>query len=588
MLNKQIAEIFRKTAEILEIKGDNPFKIRAYLRGAEAVENITEDLEDVEREGRLRQISGIGHDLAGQISEFIGYGRISHFNELKKSIPEGLLELLSIPGVGPKTAKLLYDQLKISDIQTLEKYAKEGRLRNLPGFKAKSEENILRGIELVKKGHERMDLGTAFSCAQRFVSVLEKNPVVKKINVGGSLRRMKDTVRDIDILVASSKPKDVMDTFVKINEVKSILGEGVTKSSVVTKEGVQVDLRVVEERSFGSALLYFTGSKAHNIKLRQIAIKKNLKFSEYGVFPVRNYKKAGRKSNVLSGVGKKEKNIAAGFSEKEIYRILGMPYIEPELREDTGEIEAAIKNKLPDLIKVSDIKGDLHTHSSYSDGHYSIKEMALAALDKGYEYIALTDHSVSLKVANGVDLSRLKQKRLEIEKLNKELKIKILFGAEVELDSEGNTDYSDKVLSGFDIVIGAIHSGFRQSKEKVTKRLVKACRNRHIDIIAHPTGRLWGVRDAYEVDFNAFFKVAADTGTFLEISSFPTRLDLNDINARRAKEAGARLAISTDSHHIEQLDYIKFGVATARRAGLSKKNVVNTLSLKELLKVKKK
>lgn len=569
MLNKQIAEIFRKTAEILEIKGDNPFKIRAYLRGAEAVENITDDLEDVEREGKLRQIPGIGHDLAEQISEFIGYGRIKHFDELRKSIPDGLLELLSIPGVGPKTAKLLYEQLKISDIQTLEKYAKEGRLQALPGFKARHEENILRGIELVKKGMERMDLGTAYRAAEKFIGILSKNPAVERIETGGSLRRMKETVRDIDILVASNKPKEVMDAFVKIDEVKSVLGQGQTKSSVVTKEGVQVDLRVVDEKSFGSALLYFTGSKAHNIRLRQRAIKKGLKLSEYGVF-------------------KKEKNIAAGFSEKEIYKILGMPYIDPELREDAGEIEAAAKQKLPDLIKLEDIRGDLHMHSTYSDGNYSIKDMALAAQDKGYEYIALTDHSISLKVANGLDLKRLTQKRREIEKLNTELKIKILFGTEVELDSDGKTDYSDKVLSEFDIVIGAIHSGFRQSKQKVTKRLIKACRNRHIDMIAHPTGRLWTVREAYEVDFTAFFKAAKDTGTFLEISSYPTRLDLNDINARRAKEAGVRLAISTDSHHVEQLDYIKFGIATARRAWLSKKDVANTLPLKELLKVKKK
>ncbi|MDP1853176.1 MAG: DNA polymerase/3'-5' exonuclease PolX [Candidatus Omnitrophota bacterium] len=568
MLNKQIAEIFRKTAQILEIKGDNPFKIRAYQRAADSLENVNEDLEDIERQGRLCQIPGIGHDLAQMISEFIGYGAIKSYDELKQTIPEGLLELLSIPGVGPKTAKLLYDQLKISDIQTLEKYAKEGRLQALPGFKVKHEENILRGIELVKKGMERMDLGTAYRSAQKFVGILNKHPAVKRIEAGGSLRRMKETVRDIDILVASNKPREIMDDFVKIKEVKSVLGQGPTKSSVVTKEGVQVDLRVVDEKSFGSALMYFTGSKAHNIRLRQVAIKKGLKLSEYGVF-------------------KKEKNIAAGFSEKEIYRLLGMPYIEPELREDSGEIEAAAKQKLPDLIKLEDIKGDLHMHSTYSDGNYSMEDMALAAEKKGYEYIAFTDHSISLKVANGLDLHALAKKRAEIEKLNKELKIKILFGTEVELDADGKTDYSDKVLSEFDIVIGAIHSGFRQSKQRVTKRLIKACLNRHIDMIAHPTGRLWTVREAYEVDFTAFFKAAGDTGTFLEISSFPTRLDLNDVNARRAKEAGVGLAISTDSHHIEQLDYVKFGVATARRAWLTKKDVVNTLSLKELMKVKK-
>lgn len=569
MLNKQIADIFRRTAEILEIKGDNPFKIRAYQRAADGLEGVTEDLEDIERQGRLRQIPGIGADLAAQISEFIGYGKIAHFDELKKTVPEGLLELLSIPGVGPKTAKLLYDELKISDIATLEKYAKEGRLQKLPGFKSKHEANILRGIEIVKKGLERMDLGTAYFAAQRISDFFGSLAQVKKISLGGSLRRMKETVRDIDILVASEKPNVIMDSFVKMEETKSVSARGVTKSSIVTKDGVQVDLRVVSVKNFGSALMYFTGSKTHNIKLRQIAIKKGLKLSEYGIF-------------------REGKCISDGFSESRIYKLLGMSYIEPELREGYGEVEAAIKNKLPRLIKDSDIRGDLHMHSVYSDGHCTIKDLALAAQDKGYEYIALTDHSVSLKVANGLDLKRLAQKKSEIEKLNKELKIKILFGTEVELDADGKTDYPDKVLSEFDIVIGAIHSGFRQPKEKVTKRLVSACFNRHIDMIAHPTGRLWGVRDAYELDFNALFKAVKDTGTFLEISSYPTRLDLNDVNARYAAECGARLVISTDSHSIGHLDYMKFGVATARRAWLTKKDIVNTLSLKELMRVKKK
>lgn len=567
MLNKQLAEIFRNFAQILEIKGDNPFKIRAYLRAAQSLENVTEDLEDIERQGRLREVPGVGHDIAGKIAEFIGYGRIKSYEKLKKSIPAGLLELLSIPGIGPKTAKLLYDELNISDITKLEKYARQGRLHNLPGLKEKTEQNILRGIELVKQGKERMDLGAAYAAAEIFIRYLKKSPYVKKVSIAGSLRRMKETVRDIDILVASAKPQEAIGAFVKHKEIKAILGQGDTKASVLTKDDLQVDLRVVEDKSFGAALAYFTGSKAHNIKLRQLAIKNGLKINEYGVF---------RKGNFI-----------AGKTEEEIYKLLKMPYIEPELREDNGEIDAALKNELPDLAKIDDVRGDLHTHSLYSDGHYTIKDMALAAQEKGYEYIAVTDHSVSLKVANGLDLSRLKKKRLEIDKLNKELKIKILFGTEVELDSEGNTDYSDKVLSGFDIVIGAIHSGFRQAKEKATRRLVRACNNRHIDAIAHPTGRLWGVRDAYEVDFNLFFKAAKDTGTFLEISSFPARLDLNDINARRAAGAGVKLAVSTDAHHAEQLDYIRFGIATARRAWLTKRDIVNTLSLKELMKVKK-
>ncbi|PIQ88786.1 MAG: DNA polymerase III [Candidatus Omnitrophica bacterium CG11_big_fil_rev_8_21_14_0_20_42_13] len=574
MLNKKVADIFRNIAHILEIKGDNPFKIRAYLKAADSLENVTEDLEDVEREGRLAQIEGIGKDLAAKISEFIGFDRIKYYDELKKEVPGGLLDLLSIPGVGPKTAKLLYDKLKIADINTLEKYAREGKLRNLEGLKEKTEENILRGIELVKKGRERMDLGTAFITADKFISLLQDKPYVKKISFAGSLRRMKDTVRDIDILISSAHPEKVIDDFTRVEEVKSILNKGDTKSAVLTGDGVQVDLRVVPDNSFGAALLYFSGSKAHNIKLRQLAQKKGLKINEYGVFRARSVEDRAK--------------AIAGKTENEIYKLLGMPFIEPELREDNGELEAALKNKLPVLINSDDIKGDLHMHSLYSDGHYSIKDMANAALKKGYDYVALTDHSIALKVANGLDLAALKRKRLEIEKLNKGLKIRILFGTEVELDNDGNTDYSDKVLSEFDIVVGAIHSGFRQPKEKITKRLIKACRNRHIDIIAHPTGRLWGVRDAYEVDFGAFFKAAADTGTFLEINSFPTRLDLNDVNARHAKESGVKIAISTDSHHIAQLDFIRFGVAVARRAWMTKHDVANTLSLKELMRVKKK
>ncbi|HDZ76471.1 MAG TPA: DNA polymerase/3'-5' exonuclease PolX [Candidatus Omnitrophica bacterium] len=567
MLNQQIADIFRNIAHILEIKGDNSFRIRAYLRAADSLENVTEDLEDVQREGRLLEIEGVGKDLAAKISEFIGFDKIKYYEELKKTVPAKLLDLLDIPGVGPKTAKLLYDKFKISDIETLEKYAKEGSLRNTFGLKEKTEENILRGIELVKKGRERMDLGTAFLAAEKFISALKGEKYVEKISTAGSLRRMKDTVGDIDILVVSADSKKVMNDFVKLKDVKSVLAQGETKSSVLTRDGLQADLRVVDKESFGAALLYFTGSKSHNIKLRQLALKKGLKINEYGAY-------------------KKDKRIA-GETEEEIYKLLGLSYIEPELREDLGEIEAASKKKLPNLVGITDIRGDLHMHSEYSDGHYSIRDMALVSQEKGYEYIAVTDHSISLRVANGLDLDRLNKKRKEIEKLNKELEIKILFGAEVELDADGNCDYSDRVLSSFDVVIAAIHSRFRQSKKKVTERLIRACQNKNIDIIAHPTGRLWGVRDAYEIDFGSFFKVAADTGTFLEISSYPTRLDLNDVNARMAKNAGVRLAVSTDAHHVVHLDYMCFGVACARRAWLSKNDIVNVLPLKDFLKAKK-
>ncbi|MBU1727015.1 MAG: DNA polymerase/3'-5' exonuclease PolX [Candidatus Omnitrophica bacterium] len=569
MINQEIAQIFRNIAEILEIKGDNPFRIRAYERAAQNIDSLTEDIANYIKEGRLFIIPGIGKDLAQKIQEYVATGKLKFYSDLKKSIPEGMLELLKIPSVGPKTAKLLLDKLKIRNLDDLGQAIKKGRLKGLAGIKEKTISNIIKGIELVKRGKERMNLAQAGFVAEEFISSLKNLPEVKKIGAAGSLRRQKETVRDIDILVISDKPKKVMGVFANIPSVREVLAAGETKSSVRTKDDVQVDCRVVEQRSFGAALLYFTGSKDFNIKIRQIAIKKGLKINEYGVF---------RKGKFL-----------CGKTEEEIFKALGMDFVEPELRENTGEIELAQKSKLPRLISIKDIKADLHAHSDWSDGSNSIEEMAQAAKKLGYSYIAITDHSQSLKVAGGVSVSDLKKKKKEIEGLNKTMKgFRILYGTEVDIDSAGNLDYKDDILSQFDLVVAAIHTGFRQSKEQLTRRIKNACKNKYVHIIAHPTGRLWGARDAYDIDFEEVFKAARETNTAFEINAFPNRLDLNDHNARRAKEMGVRIAIGTDSHEASQLAMMKLGVATARRGWLGPEDVLNTLSVTQLLKAIKK
>jgi len=563
MKNKDIAKIFRQIVQILEIKGENHFRIRAYERGAQNIESLSEDIEVFIKEDRVTTIPGIGKDLEQKIKEIVSEGRLQYLEDLKKDIPKGLLDILAIPGVGPKTAKLLYEKLEIRDVVMLERMAHAGRIRELPGMKQKTEENILRGIEILKRGHDRMDLKTAQDVALSFTSGLKKLKEVKRIDPAGSLRRRKDTVRDIDLLISSNKPEKVMHAFTTLPQVKEIIVKGPTKSSILSIDNIQVDVRVIKDDSYGAALLYFTGSKEHNIRLRQRAITKDLKLSEYGIF--RNNKRI------------------AGKTEMEMYKKLGLSYIEPELREDRGEIEGALEDKLPDLIELKDIKGDLHAHSTWSDGGSSMEEVVKKAKDIGYEYIAITDHSQGLKIAGGLDRQDLKNKKKEMDMLSKKYKgINILFGAEVDIDSEGRLDYPDDILKEMDIVIGAVHSGFKQPKERLTKRIIAACKNKYVHIIAHPTGRLWGAREAYEVDFEEVFKAAADTGTAIEINSYPQRLDLNDIHSRMAKKAGVKLAINTDAHIAEQLDTMRFGVSVGRRAWLEKKHVINALSFEKL------
>jgi len=565
MKNQDVAKIFREIADILEIKGENPFRIRAYQRAARNIEATSEDIELLVKENRLEEIPGVGSDLADKIKEIVTSGKLKFLEELKKDIPQGLVDMLNIPGIGPKTAKLLHERLGINDVIMLERMAHAGKISNLPGIKEKTVENILRGIELLKRGQGRMDLKTATDVANFFVNQLKNIKELKKIDPAGSLRRMKETVRDIDILVSSTKPEKVMDYFTKLPEVKDVLAKGPTKSSILTKDNIQVDVRVIEDASYGAALMYFTGSKEHNIKLRQLAMKKGLKLNEYGLF--------------------RDNKRIAGRTEAEMYKALGLCYIVPELREDRGEIELALEKRLPKLIELSDIKGEFHVHSNWSDGGSSIEEIVERARAMGYEYIAIADHSQGLKIAGGLDRNKLKEKRKEIDRLKKRYNdIAILYGTEVDIDSDGKLDYPDDILREMDVVIAAIHAGFKQSKEKMTNRIVKACQNRYVDIIAHLTGRLWGAREPYELDLEKVFKVCKETGTLLEINSFPQRLDLNDINCRMAKGFGVKFVINTDAHIAEQLGLIKYGISVARRGWLTREDIINTLPLDEVRK----
>lgn len=566
MKNQEITRIFNDIADLLEIKGENPFRIRAYRRAAQNIEGLSRDVAETPKD-ELIKVPGIGQDLAGKIEEYVRTGRLQFYEDLKKEVPEGLSILLSVPSLGPKTAKLLFEKLKVRDIETLEQLAREHKLRGLPGIKEKTEENILKGIEMLKRGMERQPLGKVLPLANDILEHLKRKASVKKLSLAGSLRRWKDTIKDIDILATSENPKEVMNAFVHLPHVKDVLAHGPTKSSVIIHEGLQVDLRVVEEDSFGAALAYFTGSKAHNIRLREMAMRGGLKINEYGIFRERDEKKLG------------------GKEEEDIYRILGLPYIPPELREDTGEVEAAIEGRLPKLIELKDIKGDLHVHSKWSDGSHDFEELIDEARKRGYEYIAITDHSKGLVIARGLNEERLMEEKKEIDAINKRLRgFRLIAGIEVDIRSDGHMDLTDDVLKKMDIVVASIHSGFRQSREQLTKRLVSAMRNPYVTIIAHPTGRLIGERDSYDVDMNEILKVAKETRTAIEINAYPLRLDLNDVYAKMAKEMGIPIVISTDTHVTNQFVYMAYGVSIARRGWLEKRDVLNTMSYKFLRK----
>ena len=567
MKNHEVAELLNDIADVLEIKGELVFKIRAYRKAALVIDSLSEDIDEINKEGKLDDIPSVGEGIAKKIKEFLETGHSKSFEKLKKQTPVDIEELGQVEGLGPKTILKLYKRLKVKNLKDLEKAAKKGKIQKIEGLGPVVEKNILKGIDFARVSGKRQILGYALFRAEEIKEKLRKSKEGNKVEIAGSLRRRKETIGDVDILVSSKKPGKVMDFFTSMKDIDRVLAKGTTKSTIQLHDGLQIDLRLIEDSKFGSALLYFTGSKDHNIVLRKIAIKKRMKLSEYGVF------------------SKKTNKILASKTETDCYKKLGLPYIEPEIRENEGEIETAMKRKLPKLIDYNDIKGDLQMHTKWSDGSNTVEEMALAAKKLGHKYICITDHTGNLKIANALDEKRILKQGKEIDKVNKKISgFRILQGVEVNIKADGNLDMKNKVLKELDLVVASIHSGFKNSKEKITKRMINAMENENVNIIAHPTGRLINKRPAYDMNFEKVFSKAKETKTLMEINSFPDRLDLKDVHARAAIKIGVKLVISTDAHNTDHLQFIRLGIATARRGWAEKKDVVNTFPLKKFLK----
>lgn len=569
MRNLEVAQILREIGVLLEIKGENRFRVLAYQEAARKIENWPEAIELLAKEGKLRDISGIGEGLAAKIDEYLRTGKIEYYEELTKETPRELIQLTEVPGVGPKIARQLYSDLGILTIEQLVQAIQEHRLQNLPGFSIKSEEKIRKGIDIIKKNTGRMLLGYALPLAEEVITFLRENNQIDNISTAGSLRRMKETIGDIDILASTVDANRMMEAFINLPMVKQIIAHGTTKSSILTYEGVQIDLRVVDNQCFGAALQYFTGSKEHNVKLREYALKKGYKINEYGIYRINDGKRRG------------------GEKEEDIYQILGMEWIPPEMREDQGEIEAALQKRLPILVDIKDIQGDLHVHSNWSDGLVSIEEMAKAAVQKGYQYIAICDHSQGLAVASGLTPEQIQERRKEINQWNQNhSEIFVLEGVEANILGDGSIDLPDEVLAQLPIVVAGIHTGLSQNTEKINQRLEKAFKNPYVQIISHPTGRLINKRDSTQGDLALLFKYAQQTTTALEINAQPERLDLKDIDARQANEKyQIKLVISTDSHDPSSLNLMRLGVAQARRAWLTNKDILNTYNKGQLLEI---
>jgi DNA polymerase (family 10) len=565
MKSYEVARLFERMADVLELKGGNPFRIRAYRRAAQNLESLSEDLETLAREERLDEVPGIGADLAGKIAEYLRSGHIKEIDAACRSVPRGVVELLDVPGIGPKTAKLLYTREGVTSLAKLERLAAAGKLRGLRGIQARTEQNILRGIQLVRGGQARMPLGRALPLGRELVHALEDVRGVKSVTLAGSLRRMKETVGDIDLLVTSTEPAGVIKAFTGLRQAAEVLERGTTKAAIRHREGIQVDLRVVEPECFGAALAYFTGSKQHNIRIREMGVKRGLKISEYGVFR----EKTGRR--------------IAGATEEEVYAAVGLPWIPPELREDAGEVDAAKARRLPNLITLADVRGDLHCHTNASDGHHTVEALVEAAAARGYAYVGVTDHSRGTRVAGGLSIDELRAHVRKIRAVAKQFpKITVLAGSECDILPDGRLDYPERVLAELDIVVGAVHTRFRQSKREMTARICAALANPHLDVLAHPTGRLLGEREPYDLDMDAILRAAKQHGKAVEVNAYPDRLDLCDTHARRARELGALLAIGTDTHVLDHLGHMELGVATARRGWVEASGVINTWPAKAL------
>jgi DNA polymerase (family 10) len=572
MENKSIADILTEIADILDIQGENPFRVRSYRNAARTIADMSQSVQALVQAGeQLDEIPGIGKSLAEKIEEIVTTGRSRFLQELQGKVPAGLTELLKLEGLGPKKVKLLYDELGVDSVDRLEKAAQAGRLRDLAGMGVKTEEKVLKSVEQYRAGMGRFKLSTGFTYAQSLLDYLKGVPGLKRLDPAGSFRRRRETIGDLDILAICDKGCKVMDRFTKYGDVAEVLAKGETKSSVRLKCGLQVDVRVLEEESYGAALHYFTGSKSHNIGIRDRAKELGLKVSEYGVFRAKDEKRL------------------SGADEEDVFRAVGLPFIPPELREDRGEIQAAEKGKLPKLIEPEDIRGDLQMHTKATDGKNSIAEMAHKAKEMGYAYIAITDHSKAVRVAGGLDEKGLAKHLQEIEKVSRQISgIHILKGVEVDILADGSLDLKDDILRECDVVLASVHSRFNMEEGEMTRRIIKAIQNPYVTILAHPTGRLILEREAYRVNLQEVFRAAIDRGVVLEINAYPDRLDLRDVDARMAKEMGAKLAISTDAHSTVQLELMKFGVFTARRGWVEAKDVINTLPLPALLKVLRK
>lgn len=565
--NAEIAALFDRLADLLEIEDANPFRVRAYRNAARTIANLGQSIAGLVETGKdLSELPGIGEAIAEKIATIVRTGRLPQLEEVEARTPGTLADLMKIDGLGPKRVKALYRQLNIRSFEDLARAARSGKIRGLDGFGAKTEAMILQHVEHRRGAVQRMRLAEAEDIAGGLVDYLRKSPGVKDISVAGSIRRRKDTVGDLDILVTAARGSPVMRRFVAYDEVADVVSQGDTRSTVVLRSGLHADLRVVPQVSFGAALCYFTGSKAHNIAVRKIGVAKGCKVNEYGVF-------------------KGEKRVA-GRTEQDVYAKLGLAYIEPEMREDRGEIELAAKGRLPKLVTLDDIRGDLHCHTDLTDGRNTLEEMAAAAGERGYEYLAVTDHTKHVTVAHGLDKAGMMTAIRRIDRLNTKLDgITILKSAEVDILEDGRLDLPDSVLRELDLVVCAVHYKFNLPEKKQTARILRALDNRHCNILAHPGGRLINVREPYEVDIQTIMNAARERGCFLELNAQPARLDLTDVHCKMAKDMGLKVAISTDAHNTAQFDYMRFGIGQARRGWLEARDVLNTRGLAELKKL---
>jgi len=564
--NSDVSDIFNKVADLLEIEGANPFRVRAYRNAARTISSLPRSVSDmIESEENLTELPGIGEDLAGKIKEVVQTGSLAQLEALESSTPSELSRLMKVAGLGPKRVKAIYENLGVVDLKSLKEAAEKGKVRELEGFGKKTEQTILEELEDVEDREERIKLMEAEQRASPLVAYLRKTKGIKEITVAGSYRRRKETVGDLDILVTCKKGSNVMDRFAEYEDVKKVVSKGTTRSTIVLRSGLHVDLRVLRQVSYGAALHYFTGSKAHNIAVRKLGVKKKVKINEYGVF--------------------KGKKRTAGKTEKQVFEAVNLPYIEPELRENRGELEAAQKGSLPQLVGLDDIRGDLHAHTKETDGHASLEEMADAAKAHGYDYLAITDHSKKVTMARGLDAKRLAEQIKEIDRLNGKLKdIVILKGIEVDILEDGSLDLGDDILKELDLTVCSVHYHRKLSKKKMTERIIRAMDNPYFNIFAHPTGRLINERNPYEIDLERIMEAAKERGCYLEVNAHPDRLDLTDRHCKMAKDMGLKLAVSTDAHSVADLDFIRYGLDQARRGWLEADDIINTRSLRELRK----